>query len=95
MSGLVALGVLAGRLVRPTLAIGALLSLSYWVLGPGLGGMFTGQATDPNAGPLIVLLAATLYPLEPTGGSPRPHAPALRVSRARSPATRSLSTTTP
>jgi hypothetical protein len=35
LSALVALGVLADRLVRPTLAIGALLSFSYWVLGQG------------------------------------------------------------
>jgi hypothetical protein len=94
VSALVALGVFADRLVRPMLAIGALLSLSYWVLGQGLGGIFTGQATDLNTGPLIVLLAATLYPLGPAGGSRRPHAPAPRVSHSRLRATRSQTATT-
>jgi hypothetical protein len=95
LSALIALGVLADRLVRPILAIGALLSLSYWVLGQGLGGVLTGQATDLNTGPLIALLAATLYPPKPPGRTPRPHAPAPRVSRPRSPATQSPNTTTP
>jgi uncharacterized membrane protein YwzB len=33
------------------------LSLVYWVLGQGFGGMFMGNATDPNAGLPFVLLA--------------------------------------
>ena len=40
-----------------------MLSLAYWVLGQGLGGMFAGGATDPNAGLLFVVLAWALYPL--------------------------------
>jgi hypothetical protein len=40
------------------LALGAALSLAYWVLGQDLGGPFwSGAATDPNAGPLFALLA--------------------------------------
>jgi len=43
------------------LAIG--LNLLYWVVGQGFGGIFQGGATDPNAGPLFVLLAAAMFPL--------------------------------
>jgi hypothetical protein len=42
------------------LVTGAVLSLVYWVLGQSLGAINTGHATDPNAGPLFVLLALTL-----------------------------------
>lgn len=42
------------------------LALGYWLLGEGLGGIFTGSATDPSSGPLLVLLAVSLYPLAPT-----------------------------
>ncbi len=50
---------------RPgALALGAVLSLAYWVFGQSLGGPFwSGQATDVNTGPLLVLLALTLMPL--------------------------------
>lgn len=33
-----------------------MLSLAFWVVGQSLGGYFTGLATDPNSGPLFVLL---------------------------------------
>ncbi len=42
-----------------------LLNLAYWVIGQGLGGIFQGGATDPNAGPLFVLFACALYVLVP------------------------------
>jgi len=43
------------------------LNLVYWVVGQGFGGIFAGGATDPNAGPLFVLLACALYALVPYG----------------------------
>ncbi len=44
------------------LAVGAALSLGYWVFGQSLGGPFwAGQATDLNTGPLLALLAVTLF----------------------------------
>jgi len=43
------------------LAIG--LNLLYWVVGQGFGGIPNGGATDPNAGPLFVLLACAMFPL--------------------------------
>lgn len=45
------------------IAIG--LNLLYWVVGQGFGGILAGGATDPNAGPLFVLLAVALYSLIP------------------------------
>lgn len=58
----VGLGPLVAR--RPTrfLVAGALLATAFWVTGEGLGGVLTGMGTDPNAGPLVVLLAAALLP---------------------------------
>jgi hypothetical protein len=40
-----------------SLGIGALIALFGWLLFQGLGDLTSGQATDPNSGPLIVLLA--------------------------------------
>ncbi|HZO76402.1 MAG TPA: hypothetical protein VFB39_00055 [Solirubrobacteraceae bacterium] len=45
------------------LAVG--LSLLYWVVGQGFGGIVQGGATDPNAGLLFALLACALYTLVP------------------------------
>ncbi|MGO9820583.1 MAG: hypothetical protein ACLPTJ_08025 [Solirubrobacteraceae bacterium] len=50
---------------RPFLLLAVVLSLAYWVLGQGFGGIFAGGATDPNAGPLFVLLAYAMYALIP------------------------------
>jgi hypothetical protein len=50
---------------KPFLALAVVLSLAYWVFGQGFGGIFQGGATDPNAGPLFVLLAYALYTLTP------------------------------
>ncbi|HXO08769.1 MAG TPA: hypothetical protein VN880_12090 [Solirubrobacteraceae bacterium] len=50
---------------RAFLIAAIVLNLAYWVVGQGLGGIFQGGATDPNAGPLFVLLALALYPLVP------------------------------
>ena len=49
---------------RPTLflAAGGLLATFFWVSGQGLGGIFTGSGTDPNSGPLVVLLALAMAP---------------------------------
>ncbi len=34
----------------------------FWISGQGLGGIFTGSGTDPNSGPLVVLLALAMVP---------------------------------
>ena len=48
---------------RPFLALAVVMNLAFWVLGQGLGGLFAGGATDPNSGPLFVLLAYAMYSL--------------------------------
>jgi hypothetical protein len=48
----------------PTLTVGIVVSLAYWVFGQSLGGPFwIGNATDVNAGPLFALLAVVLFPI--------------------------------
>ncbi len=57
---------LAGRLrstSRLVLAAAVVLSLAIWLVGEDLGGIATGQATDPNTGPLLVLLILLFWPV--------------------------------
>jgi hypothetical protein len=61
LMGFVALGVLARPTVRPALVLAVILGVAFW-LAQDFGGIFTGSATDVNSGPLLVLLAATLWP---------------------------------
>lgn len=58
------------RWVRPVLWIGMLLSLTFWAVGQNFGGIFAGNATDLNSGPLFMLLALTLYPRKPHTTAP-------------------------
>jgi hypothetical protein len=53
---------------RTFLAASIVLNLAYWVLGQGFGGIFEGDATDPNSGPLFILLAYAIYTLLPFDG---------------------------
>ncbi len=65
VSWAIAIAVLANWHPREFLIAAILLNLAYWVLGQGFGGIFEGGATDPNAGPLFVLLAVAMYALVP------------------------------
>ncbi len=58
----VGFGPLVFRRPTPFLAAGGLLATFFWISGQGLGGIFTGSGTDPNSGPLIVLLALAMVP---------------------------------
>jgi hypothetical protein len=40
----------------------ALVLAAFLWLAQGLGGLFTGGSTDPNSGPLLVLLALAYWP---------------------------------
>jgi len=62
LSFVIGLGPLLTRHTTVFLVAGAALALDYWVFGEAFGGVFTGLATDPNTGPLLVLLALTVYP---------------------------------
>jgi copper(I)-binding protein len=60
---LVAVGVggLAGGRIRVVTGwAGLVLGVLFWVFGEGMGNLFSGQATDPNSGPLLALLAVAL-----------------------------------
>jgi hypothetical protein len=63
---------LAPRPWRTAAAVaGAVVATVFWVLGQNIGELYSGQATDPNTGPLIVLMAFALV-----GSSASPRAPA-------------------
>ena len=52
---------LAARPWRTAAAVaGAVVATTFWVLGQNIGQLYSGQATDPNTGPLIVLMALAL-----------------------------------
>jgi hypothetical protein len=59
VSAVIGIGVAVGWRVRPLILLAIVLNLAYWVLGQGFGGIFMGNATDPNAGlPFVVLALA-------------------------------------
>jgi hypothetical protein len=47
------------------LVVGSVIGLLIWITAEYFGGMFTGQGTDPNSGPILVLLAAALWVAAP------------------------------
>jgi hypothetical protein len=61
LCALVAGGVFARPTIRPALVVATFLAFLFWI-GEGLGGIFTGQGTDPNTGPILILLAACFWP---------------------------------
>jgi hypothetical protein len=66
-SAAIGIAVAANSRPKPFLVAAIVLNLAYWVLGQGFGGIFQGGATDPNAGPLFVLLALAMWALIPYG----------------------------
>jgi hypothetical protein len=52
--GILVLG--SHKLRMTALLAGMSLSALYWVIGQSFGQLFSGQATDPNTGPLLILL---------------------------------------
>ncbi len=64
----VALAVIAAGVYLPPAAARAALMLAVvvavviWVVGEALGGILAGGGTDPNSGPLLVLLALAYWP---------------------------------
>jgi hypothetical protein len=72
-SAVIGIGVAARWQVRPLIGLAVALNLVYWVLGQGFGGIFEGNATDPNAGlPFVLLAVAAWHVLAPP---PHPAAP--------------------
>jgi hypothetical protein len=63
----IAIGVFApARVVRFVLALAVVVAGVLWVVGEGFGGVLSGPSTDPNSGPLLILLAAAYWPLTVT-----------------------------
>jgi hypothetical protein len=64
----VVLGVVAAGIFLPPAGARAALLLAMgvaviiWVVGENFGGVLSGSGTDPNTGPLLVLLAAAYWP---------------------------------
>lgn len=54
---------LPAPLRRAAVLLAIVLSLAIWLVGQDLGGILTGGATDPNSGPLLVLVALAYWPL--------------------------------
>lgn len=57
---LIGLGALGPRTRTPAVALGLVLALVFWVFGQHLGQLTSGQATDPNSGPALALMAIAL-----------------------------------
>jgi hypothetical protein len=71
----IALGVyLPPSVTKATLALAIVVALVIWVVGEAFGMILAGGATDPNSGPLLVLLALAYWPVKTTA------APALSTS---------------
>jgi hypothetical protein len=63
VSVVIGLGPLVVRRPSPFLFAGGLVAGLLWLTGQGwLGGVFSGSGTDPNTGPLVVLLALAMVP---------------------------------
>jgi hypothetical protein len=65
----VGLGVLWNRTRKSALAVGVVMAVFVGVAGQDLGGVLTGHGTDPGTGPLLILLAAALWPVSVPGGA--------------------------
>jgi hypothetical protein len=58
-----AVGVLVPAATRPALVIAIVTAAAIWAAGEHFGGITDGMATDPNSGPLLVLIAMAFWPL--------------------------------
>jgi len=53
-------GLTGGHWRTASAVAGAVLATVFWVVGQDIGQLYSGQATDPNTGPLIVTMALAL-----------------------------------
>jgi len=64
---------------------GGLLAAGFWAFGQGFGQLFSGESTDPNTGPLLILLAfataAAVTQRAPARATAETHATAGLTSR--------------
>ncbi|HTT00196.1 MAG TPA: hypothetical protein VMI33_26645 [Streptosporangiaceae bacterium] len=60
----IAVGVyLPARAARATVVLAIVVAALIWVFGEAFGAILTGGGTDPNSGPLLILLALSYWPL--------------------------------
>ena len=65
---LIAIGVyLPPSAARVALALAAVAAAAIWVAGQALGGILTGSGTDPESGPLLILLVLAYWPVRAGG----------------------------
>jgi hypothetical protein len=64
--------------------LGILFAILAWVVGESLGTYWTGLATDPNSGPLIVLTGVGVLAVSPRPATAVDHGPWSRPSRPAS-----------
>ena len=59
---------------RSAFVLAIVVAALIWVVGEALGAIFTGGGTDPNSGPLLVLMALAYWPAggRPASGRRRP-----------------------
>ena len=63
VSLIIGFGPLLARRPGIFLAAGGMLSFAMWVVAQGwVGGIFSGSGTDPNTGPLVIVLALAMTP---------------------------------
>jgi len=75
---LIALGVyLPAPAAKAALLLAIVVSAAIWVFAQAFGAIMAGGATDPNSGPLLILLTLAYWPLR---GSAPASAPAAVIS---------------
>jgi len=57
------------KFMRFMIAVVAVAFAVVWIAVQNLGGILAGGATDPNSGPLVVLLALLYWPAGPRSGA--------------------------
>jgi hypothetical protein len=68
---IVAIGVyLPASAAKATLVLAITVAAVIWVFGEAFGAILTGGGTDPNSGPLLILLALTYWPVRTTITAP-------------------------
>jgi len=63
LSVAIAIGVATDHWAKPLLWVAIAINVALWVVGQGFGLIFAGGATDPNSGPLFILLAFAMFPI--------------------------------
>jgi hypothetical protein len=57
-------------LARTAVIVAVVLAAAIWLTAQALGGLFGGQGTDPDTGPLLIVLALAYWPLTRSAAPP-------------------------